>query len=102
MPAIGWLIAVPAALLFALCILGNWSLLIGAAFCRLRDPESSGFSLFLPFLGPVLGIVFFLTVPLKGFARWWWLAMLIEPTWVLGAWFLLTSRFVDRGGTPEP
>lgn len=52
-----WTIAVPAALLFLMCIVGNWSLVIGAALGQLKR-----FSMILPFLGPVFGIVFFLLV----------------------------------------
>src|SRR4051794_8497177 len=95
------LVAVPAAMLFLLCILGNWSLLIGMAIHALRGRKRRSCSLVLPFLGPAFGSVFFLAIPLRGFARWWWLATLIEPTWMLGAWILLTLPFVDRGGTDE-
>jgi len=99
--AIRWLLAVPAGMLFILCILGNWSLILGGLFTLLRGQRGESFSLVLPFIGPVLGIVFFLAVPLKGFASWWWLSMLIEPTWLLGAWFLLTLPFVNRNETSE-
>ena len=96
-----WLLAVPAALLFLLCVLGNWSLLIGGAVDLLRGRRGRSFSLVLPFLGPAFGIVFFLAVPLRGFTRWWWFAPLIEPTWLLGAWVLLTSAWVAGRGTRD-
>jgi hypothetical protein len=54
-----WLVAVPVRALFLLCILGNWSLIIGAVSGHLKS-----FSLVLPFLGPVFGIVFFVVIPI--------------------------------------
>lgn len=101
MTAVRWLFAVPAAILFALCILGNWSLFIAGIFSLLRSREVGSFSLVLPFLGPVFGIVFFLAVPLEGFAQRWWLAILFEPTWLIAAGLLLSQPFVNLSDTPE-
>ena len=86
-----WLVAVPAGLLFLLCVLGNWSLLIGAVLGRLKS-----FSLVLPFLGPLFGIVFLAAVPIDGVSSYWWLAALVEPTWLLGAWSFVTRPFTPR------
>ena len=86
-----WLVAIPTGLLFLLCFFGNWSLFIGAAL-----GHSKSFSLVLPFLGPVFGIMFFVTVPVDGVASYWWLAALLEPTWLLGAWILVTWPFAPR------
>src|SRR5438105_1606610 len=86
-----WVGGIHLGLLFLLCSVGNWSLIIGAIRGRLKS-----FSLVLPFLGPVFGIMFFLLVPIDGLSRYWWLAPLIEPTWLLGAWCLVTSPFAPR------
>jgi hypothetical protein len=86
-----WLVAIPAGLLFLLCILGNWSLIIGGVLGYLKS-----FSLVLPFCGPVFGIVLFTTVPVDGATSYWWLGPIIEPTWLLGAWILVTWRFINR------
>jgi hypothetical protein len=94
---IRWLVAVAAGLLFTLCVLGNWSLIIGALLGHLKR-----FSLVLPFLGPLFGIVFFVAVPIDGAASFWWLATLVEPTWLLGAWCLVTWPFTIRKQTPPP
>jgi hypothetical protein len=91
-----WLIVVPVGALFLLCILGNWSLIIGAMLGHLKS-----FSLVLPFLGPVFGIVFFVVIPIDGVASYWWLAALMEPTWLLGAWCLVTWPFAPRIQLPE-
>jgi hypothetical protein len=91
-----WAAAILAGLLFLLCILGNWSLIIGAVLGHLKR-----FSLVLPFLGPVFGIVWFLVVPIDGMATYWWLATLIEPTWLLGIWCLVTWPFSNRKQTPD-
>jgi hypothetical protein len=88
---IRWLIAIPTNLLFLLCVLGNWSLFIGAALGKLRS-----FSLVLPFLGPLFGIMFFVTVPIDGAARLWWVAALLEPTWLVAMWIALIWRFRNR------
>jgi hypothetical protein len=79
-----WMIAIPAGLLFALCALGNWSLLIGLIIGRLKST-----SLILPFFGPAFGLIFVFAVPIPGVVRYWWVVPLVEPTWILGAWILL-------------
>jgi hypothetical protein len=61
-----WLVAVPAGLLFLLCVLGNWSLIIGAALGHLKS-----FSFVLPFLGAAFGVVFLLAIPIDGAASYW-------------------------------
>ena len=86
-----WLIAIPTGLLFLVCVLGNWSLFLGAVLGKLRS-----FSLVLPFLGPLFGIVFFVTVPIDGAARLWWVALLIEPTWLVALWIAVTWGFRNR------
>jgi hypothetical protein len=93
---IRWLVAAPAGLLFLLCTLGNWSLIIGAALGRLKS-----FSLVVPYIGPAFGIVFLVAVPIDGVASYWWLAILIEPTWLLGAWCLLTWPFTSHKQPPD-
>jgi hypothetical protein len=98
-PVARWVIAVPAGLVFALCVLGNWSLLIGGLVNLLRGRETT-FSLVLPFLGPLSGVIFFLAIPVSGFMRWWWLALLIEPTWLVGVCALATSLLAKR--EPDP
>ena len=72
-----YLIAVASGLLFALCVLGNWSELIGG-WVRKRE---SGDSLVLPFLGPVFGILFLVAFPIPKVAKYWWVAPIVEPTW---------------------
>jgi hypothetical protein len=91
-----WIIAIPAALLFTFCVLGNWSLLLGAAFGRLES-----FTLILPFLGPVFGIVFFMSIPIDRFQWYWWLAVIIEPSWFLAAWCLMTAPFSKHPNRPD-
>jgi hypothetical protein len=86
-----WLVATPLGLLFLFCVLGNWSLIIGAILGRLKS-----FSLVLPVMGPLFGILFLVVVPINGFSRYWWLAPLIEPTWLLGVWVLVTRPFAPR------
>jgi hypothetical protein len=71
--------------------------MIGALLGHLKS-----FSLVLPFLGPIFGILFFVAVPLDGCSWYWWLAPLIEPTWLLGAWCLVTWPFVPRKAPAKP
>lgn len=93
---IRWLIAVPAGLLFLLCALGNWSLIVGGFLGQVKS-----FSLVLPFLGPLFGIVMFVAIPIGGFSWYWWVAAIIEPTWLLGAWCLVTRPFIPRNRPPD-
>lgn len=88
-----WMVAVPAGLLFALCVVGNWSCLLGVILGRLKST-----SLVLPYLGPAFGIVCLLAVPIPGIKRYWWIAPVLEPTWLLGGWLLLTAMFKRLGG----
>ena len=89
---IRWMIALPTGLLFGVCILGNWSLIIGIV---LRQIKSC--SLLLPFSGPVFGIIFLVVIPIQGMAQFWWVAPLVEPTWLLGFWCLVALGFGCRG-----
>jgi hypothetical protein len=80
-----WLIAVPVGLLFALCVIGNWSVIIA----WLVERRVSGYSLVLPFLGPVFGLIFLVAVPIPAAVRYWWVVPLAEPTWLIGLVALL-------------
>jgi len=91
-----WMVAVPLGLLFLLCSLGNWSLIIGALVGHLKR-----FSLVLPFIGPVFGILFFVAVPIDGLSWYWWLAPLIEPSWLLATWCVVTWPFAPRRSPGE-
>ncbi len=84
-----WLIAVPAGLLFALCVLGNWLGVVGLLVSRRKPGVSSTFV--LPFLGPIFGMIFLVAVPIAGLAQYWWIAPLIEPTWVMGLLWLVSA-----------
>jgi hypothetical protein len=86
---IRWLIAVPAGLLFVLCFLGNWSLLVCVLLRHLKSA-----SLILPCIGPLFGIVFFLAVPIDRLAAYWWIA-LIEPSSVVFL-FLVAGLFMPQ------
>ena len=81
-----WLIAVPAGLIFALCVLGNWLTLIGAMVERRRE---GGVSFFL-LVGPVFGLIFFFSVPIPGAARYWWVALVADPITLIGLAFLFS------------
>jgi hypothetical protein len=87
-----WMIAVPAGLLFSLCVIGNWSLLLGLVLGRIKST-----SLILPFLGPAFGLVFLFSVPIAGVARFWWVVPLAEPTWLLGLWYLIAAGITRFG-----
>jgi hypothetical protein len=93
-----WLIAVPAGLLFALCVIGNWSVIIA----WLVERRESGYSLVLPFLGPVFGLIVLVAVPIAGAVRYWWVVPLAEPTWFIGLVAVLsvgvTKLSRSRGG----
>ena len=90
-----WIVAVPTGLLFIGCALANWSLIIGGLLNLVRGRETC-FILVLPFMGPLFGLAFFLAIPAPGFARWCWLAAVLEPSWLLGAWVLAMSLFPKR------
>ncbi len=88
-----WMIAVPAGLLFMLCVVGNWSLLVGILIGRVKSRAS----LVMPFLGPALGIVFLVAVPIPSAIHYWWVALLAEPTWLLGLWCIVTAGLMRLG-----
>jgi hypothetical protein len=81
-----WLIAVPAGLIFALCILINGMALV-ALWVK---PQKRGYSIMV-FFGPVFGLVFFLTIPIPGAARYWWVALVADPITWIGLAFLLSQ-----------
>jgi hypothetical protein len=93
-------LALPAGLLFALCILGNWLMSIAIISKVIRGDRSHGPSLVLVFIAPILGIVFFLTVPVVGAARLWWLVL----SWSHRQLSSLSDGFVagldDANGSP--
>jgi hypothetical protein len=93
------LFAAVAGLLFVLCVLGNWGLVVGGLYQAVIKKRQTSVSLVLPFLGPIFGIVFFLLVPIEGMWRFWWMAPLIEPTWLLAVWCSVTAPFVKRDQT---
>jgi hypothetical protein len=84
-----WMIAVPSGILFVLCVLGNWSVLLGLVLGRVKSS-----SLILPFLGPVFGLVFLLTLPTPDVSRFWWVSVVAEPTWLLAAGCLVTGAIM--------
>jgi hypothetical protein len=86
-----WLIAVLAGLIYLLCSIGNWSLLLGAALGRIGS-----FSLVLPFLGPVFGLIMILAAPVHGLLQYWWLIVLIEPTWLIALWSFVVVPLISR------
>ena len=81
-----WMIAVSAGLLYLLCVVGNWSLLIGLSLRQVRST-----SLVLPFLGPVFGFVCLIAVPVAGLLRYWWVVPLAEPTLLLATCVVVTT-----------
>jgi hypothetical protein len=88
-----WLVALWLGLFFIVCALAHWSLLIGIA---LGHGKGKRVSLIAPLLGPVFGILCFVTVPISGFSWYWWLAPLIEPTWLMAAWCIVMGSFRRR------
>ena len=95
---IRWLIAVLAGSLFLFCCLANWSIVAGLVLRQIRST-----SLVLPFLGPIFGLGFFLSLPIDGVKKYWWLSFLLEPTWLLGVWGILGSFFSsDDDSSVEP
>jgi hypothetical protein len=85
-----WLMAVPTGLLFALCVIDNWSVIVA----WLDE---------WPFLGPVFGLIFLVAVPILGAVRYWWVVPLAEPTWLIGSVAVLTvgvTKLIrSRGGS---
>jgi len=83
-----WLICLPVGFYFAVCALGNWSLIGVMIYSGIKKQEFST-SFALPFIGPLLGMAFFLLIPIPSWNSLWWTAMLIEPMWMLGIYFLI-------------
>jgi hypothetical protein len=90
-----WAGAIPAGLLFALCAFGNWSIIVAWGVATIRRQDFSS-SFVLPFFGPPLGVLFVALLPISDSFSYWWTAFLIEPTWLVGLWMLLTYAFVDH------
>jgi len=88
-----WLIAVPAGLIFALCVLNDAMALIGLCF----KPRKEGRS-FMPVFGPVAGLVFFLCVPISGAARFWDIDKASDVAVRYGVDRVPTFIVVDGGG----
>ncbi len=92
-----WCVAIATGLTFLCCAVGNWIILLSSFIGILRGhPESSGGSFVLPYAGPILGLLFFLSIPVDGFATYWWLAFIIEPFYLVCVYAIVTSPFVDR------
>ncbi|QQL44595.1 hypothetical protein [Sulfuriroseicoccus oceanibius] len=91
-----WIVALPLGAIFLLCAIGNWQLLIGGMIRAIKTGKSLSGSMILPFIGPVLGIGFFLLIPVAPMNSLFWLAPIIEPTWMVGLYCLLTGPFAKR------
>jgi hypothetical protein len=88
-----WLIAVPVGLIFALCVLSNAMALIGLRF----KPRKVGHP-FMPVLGPVAGLVFFVCVTISGTARFWEIDKASDLAARYGVDPVPTFIVVDGGG----
>jgi hypothetical protein len=87
---IRWAVAIPAFLVFVLCLLGNWATIVGFIITINRsNSKTNSTSFLLPFVGPLLGVTFFLVVPLAGLSRWFWLPIVIDPLFLLAVWSVL-------------
>jgi hypothetical protein len=85
-----WAVAIPAFLVFVLCLLGNWAAIVGFVIAINRpNAKNNSTSSLLPFVGPLFGVTFFLVVPLAGLSRWFWLPIVIGPLFVLAVWSVL-------------
>jgi hypothetical protein len=92
---IRWPLGALAGLLFVWCALGNWALLIAGVLGKLER-----FSLLLPFFGPVFGILCLVIIPIEGLARYWWVAAILEPTWLVGFPCLIQRFLNHKSGSP--
>ena len=89
-----WIAAIPLGVVFILCAVGNWGILLTGLYNTwVKDREYSS-SFLLPFAGPLIGIGFFLLIPISFLNSLFWLAVIIEPMWLLGLWCLVTAPFV--------
>lgn len=102
---IRWSAALPLGIIFALCAIGNWGILFtGLCNTWIRNIAFSS-SFILPFFGPLVGIAFFLLIPITSLNSLFWLAVIIEPMWLLGLYCLVTGPFArddddsDKNGT---
>ena len=91
-----WTIAIPLGVVFLLCAVGNWQILIGGLVQAFRTGKPRSSSLILPFIGPVIGIVFFLVVPVKALNAYFWVAPIIEPTWMMSVYCLVTGPIAKK------
>ncbi len=91
-----WIGCIPLGLLFLLCALGNWQILIGGLVRAMKTEKKHSTSLILPFIGPVFGFGFFFLIPVKTINSFFWLAPIIEPTWLMALWCLLTAHFAKK------
>ncbi len=92
-----WLCAVPIGAVFALCAIGNWGILLTAAFSYFFSRESEYSSSFiLPYLGPILGVAFFLLVPISNTAWYWWTSFIIDPIFLIAGIGLALSPLANR------
>ena len=87
-----WTAAIPVGILFVLCAVANWGIIVAAIIAAIRGEEFSS-SFVLPFFGPALGVLFLALLPLSGSMTFWWAAFLADPTWLIGIWGLLTAPF---------
>jgi hypothetical protein len=90
---------IPIGLLFAICAIHNWLLLIFWSVGKIRGRDFSttlSGSFVLPFVGPLFGVLLAVLVPVTGVRSFWWVAFLLEPTWLFGCVAIVTAPFVDR------
>jgi hypothetical protein len=95
-----WGIAFPAMLIFGVCLAGNWATVIGGLVATLRSGQGRSGSFILPFVGPLLGVLFFLAVPATGYWRWFWVPVALDPIVVLTLWTGFASAVMRLGGRP--
>ena len=89
-----WTAAIPVGGLFALCVVGNWGIIVAGIIAAVRGEEFSS-SFVLPFFGPPFGILLLALLPLPGSMTYWWVAFLADPTWLIGICGLLSAPFCD-------
>jgi len=81
-----------ALALSGLVIVSNWALLV-RALSRKRHEST------VPLVGGLLGAVGLVVVPLDGFARFWWVPLLIDYrcAFTVGSWIISWWKAKGRG-----
>ena len=83
-------------------ILGNWAVLTGAVIDLFRGRTGRGYSLGFPWVAGMAGVVACAFCPVARVRHFAWLPFVLDPSYGLLLWVMVTGPFSRRREPPPP